>query len=150
MTVAPGVGGLACADEPTGTAGGRIWCAPSGTTARLEVDGDPESAPDLLWSARCAEIPATRAVVLLAGEGFDDVSAGFEHAHRAAEAAADLLTTEVAAVGPVEVLVFRPDAEAGPWPEPAATDTGAEFRFRHRGGATVHLTLTIPTDPGGA
>lgn len=166
-----------------------FWTAPPGTTAVLEVagagvdadvDGDVDAA-ELQWSTRCAELPSTRAVVLLDGPGFEDVRRGFETAHEAAEAVAGFVTGHSGAdAGPIEVLVFRPDAAdatgamdtaaaadatgardtaaaaastgatdtsgsaASMWPQPIETSEGAEFRFRHRGGAVVRLRLAIP------
>lgn len=151
-----------------------FWTAPPGTTAVLEVagagvdadvDGDVDAA-ELQWSTRCAELPSTRAVVLLDGPGLEDVRRGFETAHEAAEAVAGFVTGHSGAdAGPIEVLVFRPDATgamdtaaaaastgatdtsgsaASMWPQPIETSEGAEFRFRHRGGAVVRLRLAIP------
>ena len=152
MSALPTVGGLVEVDELETVIDGLVCGAPAGTTARLDLDGDAETAPELLWSARCAEIPATRAVVLLDGPGSGDVTADFEHAHRAAEEVAGRLSAGADAVGPIEVLVFRPRPgdDGAVWPRPTPTADGARFRFRHRGGATVHLALTIPTTPGGA
>lgn len=150
MTAIQGVSGLVAVDDLEGVLDGLVWIAPAGTTARLEFDGNAESASELLWSARCAEIPATRSVVLLDGPGFGDVSADFETAHGAAEEVAELLSTGVDEVGPIDVIVLRPDTDRAGWPQPTPTADGAEFRFPHRGGADVHLTLTIPTTPGGA
>ena len=148
MSVFAEVGGLAAVDDLDAVLDGLVWVAPAGTTARLEVGGHAESAPELLWSARCAEIPATRSVVLLDGTGFGDVSTDFEFAHTAAEEVAELLSTEGDEVGPIEVLVLCPDTDRAEWPQPARAVDGVEFRFRHRGGADVHLILTLPTTPG--
>lgn len=143
-----------------------FWTAPPGTTAVLEVGGagvgadagagvgaDADAA-ELQWSTRCAELPSTRAVVLLDGPGFEDVRHDFETAHEAAETVAGFVSEHSAAdAGPIEVLVFRPDTAAGTdgpgtavsvWPQPTGTTDGAEFRFRHRGGADVRLRLSIP------
>ncbi|NLD86242.1 MAG: hypothetical protein GX636_10090, partial [Actinomycetales bacterium] len=84
----------------------------------------------------------------LDGPGFGDTTTDFEYAHGVAEDVAGLLSEQGAEVGPIEVLVFRPDTESAPWPGPTATSAGAELRFLHRGGAHVHLTLTVPS-PGG-
>lgn len=143
-----------------------FWTAPPGTTAVLEVSGGDVGAAELQWSTRCAELPSTRAVVLLEGPGFDGLDANFETAHWAAEAVAGFVTERSGAeAGPIEVLVFRPDTTDGTetpdgtdnpdrsdttekaastWPQPTETPDGAEFRFRHRGGADVRLHLTIP------
>ncbi len=140
-----------------------FWVAPPGTTAVLQIDGDGADAAELRWSARCAEWPSTRAVVLLDGPGFEGVGADFETAHRAAEEVAEFVTERSGEeAGAIEVLVFRPDTPdttggtrvpgtaASTRPQPTETTDGAEFRFRHRGGARIHLTLTIPTTAGGA
>ena len=121
------------------------WLAPAGTTATLEVAGEGADAAQLQWSTRCAQVPSTRAVVLAAGPGSGDQAAEFTSAHLAAENVAEFVTAHSGVeAGPIEVLVFRPDADSA-WPEPTPTPDGAEFRFRHRGGADVHLTLTLPT-----
>lgn len=127
-----------------------IWVAPAGTVASLDVSGDGVDAVELQWSTLSAQVPSTRAVVLLEGPGFTDPGADFVWAHSAAEDVARFVGARSGVeAGPVEVLVFRPDTECAPWPEPTGTDAGAEFRFRHRGGAEIHLTLTIPSTAGG-
>ena len=136
-----------------------FWVAPPATTAVLEVEGDGMGAAELQWSTRCAELPSTRAVVLLDGPGFDGVGENFETAHEAAEQVARFVTEHSGEeTGPIEVLVFRPDTSVGTtapgsavsiWPQPVQTTDGAEFRFRHHGGARIRLTLTIPTTAGG-
>ncbi len=149
-----------------------FWVAPPGTAAVLRVEGDGADAAELRWSTRCAEWPSTRAVALLDGPGSDGVVENFETAHRAAEEVARFVAERSGEdVGAIEVLVFRPDttqtshttetadaADGTPVPgratstrpRPAETTDGAEFRFRHCGGARIHLTLTIPTTAGGA
>lgn len=131
-----------------------FWTAPPGTGAVLEVSGGDVSAAELQWSTRCAELPSTRAVVFLEGPGFNGVDANFETAHRAAEAVAGFVTEDSGTeAGPIEVLVFRPRGSDAPesaeraantWPQPTGTPDGAEFCFRHSGGADVRLHLTIP------
>lgn len=148
MKSLPGVGGLSLVEGMEGIIDGLVWFTPPGTTARLQIDGDAESAPELLWSSRCAQVPATRAVILLDGQGFGDPTHDFEFAHGVAEDIAGLLSEEGPECGPIDVLVFRPDTDTEPWPRPGSTAEGAEFRFRHRGGADVHLTLTIPDQTG--
>lgn len=133
-----------------------FWVAPPGTTAGLEISGKGADAAELQWSTRCAQIPATRAVVLIDGPGNEDPTADFGTAHSAAEEVAAFVSDASAdEVGPIEVLVFRPDTHHAPWPEPTPTADGAEFRFRHRGGADVRVALTLPgstptTTPGEA
>ncbi|WP_314038714.1 hypothetical protein [Dietzia sp. CH92] len=128
-----------------------IWTAPAGSVAALDVSGDGADAVELQWSVRSAQVPSTRAVVLLEGPGAGDAGADFVRAHTAAEDFAGLMSSRTGVeVGPIEVLVFRPDSGDGPWPEPSPTADGAEFRFRHRGGADIRLTLTIPHQPGEA
>lgn len=131
-----------------------FWTAPPGTSALLDLSGPGADAPELQWSARCAELPTTRAVAFLSGPGFDGVSANFETAHRAAEAIAEFviaLTGEEA--GAIEVLVFRPESAelSGPPFESAPTESvetgvGVDFQFTHRGGARVVLHLHVPED----
>lgn len=150
MNFLPAVGGLSLVEGMEGIIDGLVWFAPPGTTARLRIDGDAESAPELQWSSRCAQLPATRAVILLDGQGFGDPTDDFEFAHGIAEDIAGLLSEEGPECGPIDVLVFRPDSDTEPWPRPRPTDDGAEFRLLHRGGAGVHLTLTIPDQPGEA
>lgn len=125
-----------------------FWVAPTGTTAALEITGGGADAVELRWSTLSAEVPSTRAVVLLDGPGSGDPGEDFTAAHIVAEDVARFVGERSGIeAGPVEILVFRPDPEHTPWPEPARTAGGAEFRFRHRGGADVHLTLTIPDQP---
>lgn len=127
-----------------------FWLAPSGATAALDVSGGGADAVELQWSALSAQVPSTRAVVLLDGPVSDDPTANFTFAHGVAEDVAGFVGVRTGVeAGPVEVLVFRPDTELGPWPEPAVSEAGAAFRFRHRGGAQIHLTLTIPINAGG-
>lgn len=122
-----------------------FWVAPVGATAVLDVVGNAADAPELQWSTQCARVPATRAVVLLDGPGNEDPSVNFGTAHNVAELVAEFVTARSGVeVGPIEVLVFRPDTGAAPWPQPTAAPGGAEFRFPHRGGSEVHLTLTLP------
>lgn len=122
-----------------------FWVAPTGTTAVLEVIGNGADSVELQWSTLSAAVPSTRAVVLLDGPGFDDPGADFTWAHSAAEDVARFVSERSGIeAGPIEILVFRPDTQHAPWPEPGTVADGAEFRFRHRGGADVHLTLTIP------
>lgn len=128
-----------------------FWVAPTGTTAVLEVTGDAADSVELQWSTLSAAVPSTRAVILLDGPGLDDPGADFTWAHSAAEDVARFVTAGSGVeTGPIEVLVFRPDTTHSSWPEPGPVAEGAEFRFRHRGGADVHLTLTIPDQPGEA
>ncbi|TCW19438.1 hypothetical protein [Dietzia cinnamea] len=138
-------------DDP----GSVSWWAPAGTAARLDIAAPGVSeaalAGELQWSARCAQVPATRAVVLIGDAGAGDTATDFTAAHLVAESVAESLAAATATqVGPIEVLVFRPDIEHSPLPEPVPTADGVEFRFRHRGGADVHLALTIPDQPGEA
>jgi hypothetical protein len=122
-----------------------FWVAPPGTTAVLEVTGQGSDAAELQWSTRCAEIPSTRAVVLVDGPGHEDPSVDFGTAHSVAEAVAEFVTDRAGVeAGPIEVLVFRPDTDHAPWPDPTPATGGASFRFRHRGGADVHVALTLP------
>ncbi len=128
-----------------------FWVAPAGSTSILHVHGDGADAVELRWSTLSAEIPSTRAVVLLDGPGVGDPGADFTAAHEVAENVARFVSTRSGVeAGPIEVLVFRPDTDHAQWPEPAPTADGAEFRFRHRGGADVRLALTIPDQPGEA
>lgn len=128
-----------------------FWVAPAGTTAVLRVDGNGTDAVELQWSTLSAEVPSTRAVVLLDGPGFGDPGEDFTFAHGVAEDVARFVSDRSGVeAGPIEVLVFRPDPDAAPWPEPTATPDGAEFRFPHRGGADVRLTLTVPPPSGEA
>ncbi|TCJ77642.1 UNVERIFIED_ORG: hypothetical protein EDC92_109168 [Dietzia maris] len=128
-----------------------FWVAPAGSTAVLHVDGDGADAAELRWSTLSAEIPSTRAVVLVDGPGVGDPGEDFTAAHEVAENVARFVSTRSGVeAGPIEVLVFRPDTDHAPWPEPAPTAHGVEFRFRHRGGADVRLALTIPDQPGEA
>lgn len=136
--------------DPSGSVGG-CWIAPPGTTATLSVAGGNAEVAELQWSARCAQLPGTRAVVLLAGPGSDDPAADFTAAHLVAEEVAEFVTTSSGVeAGPIEVLILRPDTDhppGSPMPGPTATPGGAEFQFPHRGGADVRLTLTLPTPP---
>lgn len=134
-----------------------FWVAPAGSTAVLDVDGDGDidgdgaDAVELRWSILSAEVPSTRAVVLLDGPGFGGPGEDFTAAHVVAEDVARFVSARSGIeAGPIEVLVFRPDTEHAPWPGPEPTPDGAEFRFRHRGGADVRLTLTLPDQPGEA
>ena len=125
-----------------------FWVAPAGATSVLEVRGEGADAPELRWSVLSAEVPAIRAVVLLDGPGSGDPAEDFTFTHSVAEDVARFVGARSGAeVGPIEVLVFRPDTDHAPWPQPTATADGAGFRFRHRGGADVRLTLTIPDSP---
>ncbi|MCD2264261.1 hypothetical protein K3888_16320 [Dietzia aurantiaca] len=127
-----------------------FWLAPPGATAALDVSGGGADAVELQWSALSAQVPSTRAVVLLDGPGSCDTGADFTFVHGVAEDVAGFVGVRTGVeAGPVEVLAFRPDTELGPWPEPTVTEAGAAFRFRHRGGAQIHLTLTIPITAGG-
>ena len=130
------------------------WIAPPGTTATVALSGGDRDAAELQWSARCAQVPATRAVVLLGGPAGEDPGAAFTAVHLVAEAVAEHVSAHSRVeAGPIEVLIFRAEATEGPEPfasRPTPTPEGAEFRFRHLGGADVHLTLTIPTPPGEA
>ncbi|MFN3602177.1 MAG: hypothetical protein ACK4UY_12410 [Dietzia sp.] len=120
-----------------------FWVAPPGATAVVDVTGDGADTAELQWSTRCAEVPSTRAVVLIDGPGNEDSSVDFGTAHSVAEKVAEFVTDRTGVeAGPIEVLVFRPDHAA--WPEPAPVNGGASFRFRHRGGADVHVALTLP------
>ncbi|MEH6819795.1 MAG: hypothetical protein V7706_07610 [Dietzia psychralcaliphila] len=131
--------------------GAAFWVAPPGSSATLRVTGGGNDAAELQWSVRCAEVPATRAVVFLDGPGFEDAAEDFTFTHRVAEDVAAFATARSeTAAGPIEVLVFRPDTGTTPWPEPSTTPGGVEFHFPHRGGADVHLVLTLPTPPGEA
>lgn len=122
-----------------------FWVAPTGTTAVLDVTGEVVDAAELQWSSRCAAAPPTRAVVFVDGPGNDDPSVNFGTAHSVAEEVAVFVTDRSEEeVGSIEVLVFRPDTDHSRWPEPGPTADGVEFRFRHRGGADVHLLLTLP------
>ncbi|MDV8001719.1 hypothetical protein [Rhodococcus sp. IEGM 1408] len=124
-----------------------FWVAPAGATAVLDVvgNGDGTDAVELQWSTLSAAVPSTRAVVLLDGPGFGDPGEDFTFAHSVAEDVARFVTARSGVeAGPIEVLVFRPDTDSAPWPEPTDTPGGAEFRFPHRGGADVHLNLTLP------
>jgi len=125
-----------------------FWVAPAGTTCVLEVRGEGAGAPELRWSILSAEVPSIRAVVLLKGPGAGDPGEDFTFTHTIAEDVARFVGARSGVeVGPIEVLVFRPDADHAPWPEPARTADGVEFRLRHRGGAEVRLTLTLPDSP---
>lgn len=128
-----------------------FWVAPPGATAVLDIVGGGADTAELQWSARCAEVPSTRAVVLIDGPGNEDQSVDFGTAHSVAEEVAAFLTERTGVeVGSIEVLVFRPDTDAAAWPEPTAGPDGTGFRFPHRGGADVRLTLTVPTPSGEA
>ncbi|UVE95151.1 hypothetical protein [Dietzia sp. B32] len=128
-----------------------FWVTPAGATAVLEVDGDEADAAELRWSVLSAEVPSIRAVVLLDGPGSGGPGEDFTFTHEVAEDVARFVSARSdAEAGPIEVLVFRPDTDQSPWPEPARTADGVEFRFHHRGGADVRLTLTLPDQPGEA
>lgn len=125
-----------------------FWVAPAGATAVLEVEGEGTDATELRWSTLSAEVPSIRAVVLLDGPGAGVPGEDFTFTHSVAEDVARIVGSRSGSeVGPIEVLVFRPDTDHTPWPEPAPTADGVEFRFRHRGGAGVRLTLTVPDQP---
>ncbi|MBB1029443.1 hypothetical protein G6027_00760 [Dietzia sp. SLG310A2-38A2] len=128
-----------------------FWVAPAGSTSVLEVDGDGTDAVEVQWSTLSAEVPSIRAVVLLDGPGVGVPGEDFTFTHRVAEDVARFVSTRSGAeAGPIEVLVFRPETDQAPWPEPSRTADGVEFRFRHRGGADIRLTLTVPDQPGEA
>ena len=154
-----------------------LWLAPAGSTATVEVDGDGSAADivELRWSELSAQVPSVRAIVLLDGPGSGDPAADFALVHEVAETVARFATDRSRTeTGPIDVLVFRPeiapdaapavspgvepaspsDVEPASLPVPTPTSTGAEFRFRHRGGPRVHVSLTLPTadlsdTPGG-
>lgn len=139
--------GLESWSDPVGN-GGLFWVAPPGTTSVLEVHGEGADAAELRWSILSAEVPAIRAVVLLDGPGSGDPGEDFTITHSVAEDVARFVGARSGTeVGPIEVLVFRPDTDRSPWPEPARTTDGVEFAFRHRGGAEVRLTVTVPDQP---
>lgn len=130
----------------------QCWIAPAGSTGTIAVTGGDPEAGELQWSARCALVPATRAVVLLGGRGSDAPAADFTAAHLVAENVAEFISADSGVeAGPIETLVFRLDPGESRWPEPTSTRGGVvEWHFRHRGGAAVHVTLTLPTPPGEA
>jgi len=129
---------------------GAVDVLPPGTLGELDCTGDPDSAPELLWSLRAARLPATRALVWLDGEGPRDVAEGFTLVHRVAESVAAHLSAPGEEVGPIEVLVFRPAAPGRP-SLPATGPAPAEVGFDHHGGARLRLRLhTTTTTPGGS
>ena len=148
--------GLHPVDAPAGV-DARIWSAPAGTTGALHCDpdvavgadtgADVDLAPELLWSTRAAELPSTRAVVVLDGPADPDRVRGFESVHRIAERVATALDPAGETIGPIEILVFRPRPGCTPTPRPRRTADRSvvEFLVPHDGGVTATLTLTLPT-----
>lgn len=129
-----------------------FWLAPEGSTATVEIDGNgsADDVVELQWSELSAQVPSVRAIVMLDGPGSDDPASDFTTVHEVAEDVARFATDRSGTeVGPIDVLVFRPeaapDAEPASPPGPVPTAHGAEYRFRHRGGTRVHVILTLPT-----
>ena len=140
--------GLCPVDAPAGL-DARIWAAPAGTTGSLhcdvDADGEVELAPELLWSTRAAQLPSTRAVVLLGGPADPDRVRGFQSVHRIAEQVATALDPAGETIGPIEVLVFRPRPDRAPQPRVDPDSTVVELLVPHHDGVTATLTLTLPT-----